>query len=258
MKHFLEVTLAICQRTLLKTLRRPVALTFSLVQPLMWMGFFGFLFADYRLPAAGATERYIDFLAPGVCAMTVLFGASQAGVMWIRDLQTGFLARLLDTLANPAAILAGKLLADVLRLLVQAAAVLALALLLGARFTPSIPALALGGLCLALFAIAFASLSSLIALYAQTPETMGAYIHVVNMPLLFTSTALVPTRQMPEWLARLAQWNPLSLAVDAWRGALLLGEIPAWGQIWPLGLLAVGLYLVATQRLQAASSIDPG
>lgn len=256
MNHFLEVALAICHRTWLKTLRRPVALTFSLVQPLMWMGFFGFLFASYRLPATGTTERYLDFLAPGVCAMTVLFGASQAGVLWIRDLQTGFLARLLDTPANPAAILAGKLLADVLRLLLQAVVVLALALLLGARFAPSALAIVLGGLCLALFAIAFASISSLIALYARTPETMGAYIHVVNMPLLFTSSALVPTRQMPQWLAELAHWNPLSLAVDAWRAALLLGENPTWGQVLPLGLLAAGGFLLAARKLQALSALD--
>jgi len=251
MSPFLEVVLAIFHRTWLKTLRRPVALTFSLVQPLMWMGFFGFLFASYRLPAMGTAERYLDFLAPGVCAMTVLFGASQGGVLWIRDLQTGFLARLLDTPANPAAILAGKLLADVLRLLLQAVAVLALALLLGAHFAPTAPAVALGCLCLALFAIAFASLSSLIALYTRTAETMAAFIHGVNMPLLFTSSALVPRRQMPEWLAELARWNPLSLAVDAWRGALLLGEVPTWGQVWPLGLLAGGLYLLAARQLQA-------
>ena len=50
---------------------------------------------------------------------------------------------------------------------------------------------------------------------------MAVLIHLVNLPLLFTSTALVPARQMPDWLATIAAWNPLSLVVDLLRNALL-------------------------------------
>ena len=251
MTSWLEVCLAMARRTWTKTLRRPVVLSFSLVQPLLWMTFFGFLFAEYRLPEGLATERYLDFLAPGVCAMAVLFGASQAGVLWIRDLQTGFLPRLLDTPASPWALLAGKLLADGSRLLLQAGAVLGLALLLGVRLAPSLAGVALGAVALTLFAVAFASLSSAIALRARTPETLAAYIHVVNMPLLFTSSALVPTRQMPNWLAEISTLNPLTLAVDAWRGALLDGTVPSWpAQILPLVVLAALLFLLAIRELE--------
>jgi ABC-2 type transport system permease protein len=74
---------------------------------------------------------------------------------------------------------------------------------------------------------------------------------VVNMPLLFTSTALVPSRQMPEWLAALARWNPLTLAVDGWRGALLFGEAPSWtSQVLPLAVLAVVLYALASWAMR--------
>ncbi|HET9766782.1 MAG TPA: ABC transporter permease, partial [Thermoanaerobaculia bacterium] len=117
------VVWAICRRTWIKTLRRPVVLTFSLGQPLVWMLLFGFLFERYRVVELGAGFSYLDFLAPGVGAMTVLFGASQSGVGWIRDLQTGFLPRWLQAPASHHQLLLGKLLADVGRLIVQAGVV---------------------------------------------------------------------------------------------------------------------------------------
>ena len=246
-----DVVAAVAFRTWKKTLRRPVVLSFSLVQPLLWMTFFGFLFARYRLALDDPSITYLDFLAPGVCAMTVLFGASQSGIGWIRDLQTGFLPRMLQTPARPSAIIAGKVLADVARLLAQAICVLGLAVLLGARLRPIWTALPAAFLCLAFFGLAFSCLSSAIALRTRAQESMAVFVHVVNMPMLFTSTALVPDKQMPEWLAAAARWNPLTLAVDAWRGALLMGEAPSLaGQILPLAVVAGVLYAVAVRELK--------
>ncbi|RMH22681.1 MAG: hypothetical protein D6696_02745 [Acidobacteria bacterium] len=255
LRQDLEVVLAVCGRTWIKTLRRPVVLTFSLGQPLIWMLFFGFLFARYRLLDLDPRLGYLDFLAPGVCAMTVLFGASQAGIGWIRDLQTGFLPRLLNTPARPAAILAGKLLADVSRLLLQVAVVLALALALGARLRPAASAVAVAVLALVLFAVAFASLSSIIALAARAQEAMAAFVHLVNMPLIFTSTALVPQRQMPDALAAIARLNPLTLTVDAWRDALLFGHQPDASGLLLTALLAAVLFAFAARGLGRAAEL---
>jgi ABC-2 type transport system permease protein len=83
---------------------------------------------------------------------------------------------------------------------------------------------------------------------------MGTFVHLINMPLLFTSTALVPARHMTAWLAAVARWNPLSLAVDAWRGALLWGEPPSLtATALPLAALATGLFLVALAQTRAAA-----
>lgn len=252
---FLDVTWEICRRTWIKTLRRPVLLTFSFAQPLMWMAFFGFLFQRYRLGDFGDKVTYLDFLVPGVCSMTVLFGASQAGIGWIRDLHTGFLPRLLNTPASHHALLFGKILADVLRLLGQALVVVLLALLLGARLSPAWVALLPALLSLALFAAAFSSLSSALALRTRTQEVMAAFVHLVNLPILFTSTALVPVRQMPEWLAVAARWNPLTLTVDALRGALLFGEMPSPGQVLPLVALAGLLYALAAREMRGIGAL---
>jgi ABC-2 type transport system permease protein len=223
----------------------------------MWMLFFGFLFHRYGLDELmqelGMQERrlsYLDFLAPGVCTMTVLFGASQSGIGWIRDLQTGFLLRMLLCPAAPGAVLLGKILADVVRLLGQALAVLLLGLLLGARLHPLLPALPLALLAVALFAAALASLSCTIALRTQAQEAMAAFVHVINMPLLFTSTVLVPHKQMPDWLAAVSRWTPLTVTVDAWRGALLLGKMPSLLAILSLAVLALLLFLAALSAIK--------
>lgn len=240
---------AVARRTWVKTLRRPVTLTFSLVQPLLWMTFFGFLFHRYEIAGAPAGLRYLDFLAPGVCAMTVLFGASQSGIGWIRDLQTGFLPRLLQSPASPVALLGGKVAADVVRLLAQAAAVLLLALALGAEVTFRAGSALPGVLSLAAFAAAFSSLSCALALRTRAQEAMATFVHVVNMPMLFTSSALVPTKQMPAWLAGIAQWNPLTLTVDALRAALLPGYETGWAGVAALAAVASALFALAALEM---------
>jgi len=247
---FLDTGWALARRTWRKTFRRPVLLSFSFAQPLMWMLFFGFLFDRYELVEFPDEVRYVDFLAPGVCVMTILFGASQSGIGWIRDHQVGFLSRMLQTPASPWAMLAGKVLADVTRLLVQALLVLVLALAVGARLAPNPQLLGLGLVALALFAIAFSCLSSAIAFLTRAQEAMAVFVHLVNMPMLFTSSALVPGKQMPEWLARVAAWNPLTLAVDAWRAALLGHGSIDFMDLGPLALLALALFVIAGRAMQ--------
>ena len=234
-----------------KSLRRPVQLAFSLVQPLWWMLIFGFLFHRFALGAEYARLSYLEFLLPGVCAMTVLFGASQAGIDLVRDLQTGFVQRMVRSTAHPGWVLGGKLAADVARLLAQALAVALIGVLLGARLWIDRGAVLAAALGLALFAVAYGSLSCWIALRTRQPESMAVFVHVLNMPLLFTSTALVPARQMPGWLAAVAQWNPLTLVADALRQALLLGRMPDAARLL-LPLLALAALLFALARHEMA------
>ncbi|HEY0015689.1 MAG TPA: ABC transporter permease [Longimicrobium sp.] len=237
-----------------KSLRRPVPLAFSLVQPLWWMLIFGFLFHRYDLGPGYFRIPYLTFVLPGICAMTVLFGASQAGIDLVRDLQTGFVQRMVRSTAHPGWILAGKLAADVSRLLAQALVVGMIGKMLGARLWIDWGAVLVGGVGLALFAAAYGSLSCWIALRTRAPESMAVFVHVLNMPLLFTSTALVPSRQMPGWLAAVAQWNPLTLVSDALRQALLFGRLgETWGMLLPLAILAALLFALARHAMARAA-----
>ena len=250
----LRIVSSVCGRTWMKALRRPVVLSFSLVQPMIWMLFFGFLFQRYRVERPGGEIRYLDFLLPGICAMTVLFGASQSGIELIRDMQTHFLERLLNTPADRRLLLIGKLAADVTRLLAQATLVFLLGLVVGTRISPSLPGVALSTVALGLFGFAFSALSCTIALLTRVPESMAVFVHVVNMPLLFTSTAFVPSRQMPAFLSSLSEINPLTLAVGALRGSLLFEEVPSLSRcLLPLALLALVLFGIASAALTRAA-----
>lgn len=228
-------------------------LLFSLVQPLMWMAFFGFLFHRYEVDDAGYLP-YRDFLLPGVCVMTVLFGASQSGAGLVRDMHTGFLGRMLDTPAPPEFLLAGKLFADLVRLLGQGLAVGLLGVALGASLHPDAAALALNLAWLAAFALAYASLSCLVALRFRSQEALSAFIHLLNMPLLFTSTALVPYRHLPDCLKALAAWNPLSAAADGLRVGLGQGGAAPTGRgQLVIAVLATGLPILAGVSLARLS-----
>ena len=242
------------RRSWLKSLRRPVPLAFSFVQPLWWMLIFGFLFHRFTLGPGYERLSYLEFVLPGVCVMTVLFGASQAGIDLVRDLQTGFVQRMVRSTAHPGWILGGKLTADVARFLAQAIVVGLLGRMLGARLWIHGGAVFVAGIGLALFAVAYGSLSCWIALRTRAPESMAVFVHVLNMPLLFTSTALVPTRQMPAWLAGVAQWNPLTLVADALRQGLLFGRMGDVGRMLPpLLVLAMLLFALARHAMARAA-----
>jgi len=246
-----QIAAAVCLRAWRGTLRHPVTLSFSLLQPLMWMLFFGFLFYRYRIVELDPALAYIDFLLPGVCCMTVLFGASQSGVAYIRDIQQQLLGRMLQTPAGRGALLSGKLAADTVRLLLQALVVFALGTLIGANWQLD-PALLLRALALlVLFAGSFCAISCAIALLTRRNEAMAAFVHFINMPLLFTSSVLVPVRQMPPWLEHIARLNPLTHVADSLRAALL----PGWAApplVHDVFLLcfAVGAFLLAYLILQ--------
>jgi ABC-2 type transport system permease protein len=236
-------------RSWLKTIRRPVPLTFSFVQPLFWMLIFGFLFHRFTLGPEYEGLSYLDFLLPGICAMTVLFGASQAGIAIVHDLHTGFLQRMVRSTRHPVWVLTGKTVAEVTRLLLQAFVVALLGIALGARLRIDPPALLVALLALALFALAYASLSCWVALETKAQESMAVFVHVVNIPLLFTSTALVPASQMPTWLETLAQWNPLSLVANTLREALLLGQMPNAANLLPLLAISAGFFALASRTI---------
>jgi len=245
---------ALCLRVWRRVWRRPVTLTFSFAQPLFWMAFFGFLMQRFPLGELPEDVSYLTFLLPGICALTLMQGSTQSGVGLVRDFQRGFLQRMLATPALRGEIHLGLLVAEVSRMHLQALVVAFLGLALGAqlKFAPGALPLALSAtVC---FAVAFSSLSCVIALRARAPEPMGTFVHLVNMPLLFTSTALVPTKQMPDWLAAISVFNPLTLCVDALRSALVFGESP---DPIGVGVLVVLAAVLSAWAIRELSVLEP-
>ena len=239
-------------------MRRPVTLAFSLGQPLFWMAFFGFLMQRFPLGELPTDVSYLSFLLPGICALTVMQGSSQSGVGLIRDLQTGFLQRILATPAPRGWVHAGRLVAEGTRMHVQAIVVAFLGVLLGAKMQVAIGPLMVAVAMSMAFGIAFSSLSTVVALRARAPEPMGTFVQLVNMPLLFTSTALVPAKQMPSWLGSIAAYNPLSMVADGLRDALIFGTPPIALHLAVLVTLAGVLSGVAVREMERLGTTPGG
>ena len=230
--------------------RRPVILFLSFLQPLIWMTFFGFLFQRFPVNhLQGTSIQYIDFLLPGICGMTVLLGSSQSGISLIRDSQTGFLERTMITALDLHSFLLGKVTADVSRLIVQAFVVTLLGIMLGAVVRISLTTF-FSFSFLVLFGLSYSLLSCWIALKTESQEALSAFIHLVNMPIFFTSTALVPLKAMPSWLEHVALWNPLTLAVTPVRGAML-SQSSWWSSqaFIALSLMSISFYWLAWKSL---------
>jgi ABC-2 type transport system permease protein len=162
-------------------------------------------------------------MTPGVLAQSVMFVAIFYGVtlVWERDL--GLLNKLLSTPTPRSAIVLGKAFSAGIRGIIQALAVLVLALIL--RVDISLNPLRLLGVfvIIILFGMCFSSLSMCLASLFRTRERVMGIGQAITMPLFFASNAIYPVSLMPKWLQVIAAINPLSYIVDALRVLLLPG-----------------------------------
>lgn len=248
----LEPMLFVARRSITAAVRRPVVLTFSFVQPMLWMALFGLLFERTVAIGGDIDVDYRTFVAPGIATMTLLFGASQSGTTFVRDIQTGMLGRMVQTPTHVSALLGGKLAGDGLRLAIQMLVVLLCGIAIGADLEVRAIHLPVALVALASLFVLLASISCLLAVLARSPELMGAYVHVVNMPLLFTSSALLPRRSLPEWLGPVAAGNPLTIASESLRALLLDGPPPSHLALGVQCAAALGAFACACAGLHRA------
>jgi ABC-2 type transport system permease protein len=244
---FLTKALWIARAEALKLRHDPTELVTRAVQPALWLLVFGQVFARTRAIPTGGLP-YLDFLAPGILAQSVLFIAIFYGLSAIWEKDLGILDKLLVSPTPRPALALGKALAAGVRALAQAVLVYALALLLGVGVDWRPWALAGVALVVVLGAALFASLSLVIACLVKSRERFMGIGQVLTMPLFFASNAIYPLALMPAWLQAVSRANPLTYEVDALRGAMLTQGTSAYGFGPDVGvLLAVtaGLVLLA-------------
>ena len=242
---FLGKALAIARIEALKLRHDPTELAMRVVQPALWLLVFGQVFTRARAIPTGDLP-YLDFIAPGILAQSVLFIAIFYGIsaIWERDL--GILHKFLVSPTPRAALVLGKALAAGVRALAQALIVYGLALLLGVRLAWSPWAVGTVALVVALGAALFATFSLVIACLVKTRERFMGIGQVLTMPLFFASNAIYPIALMPGWLQAVSHANPLTYEVDALRAAMLAQGASAYR----LGV-DVGVLLAATAGLVA-------
>jgi ABC-2 type transport system permease protein len=185
---------------LAKSLRTPMLVTASLLQPVIWLVLFSQTFkglADTRQFQSLGYTSYVAFFTPGMVVLSVLFTALQSGIATITAIDAGVMDKLLTSPIRRSSILLGRITADASTMLAQGAIILGVALGLGARVkTGFAGALALLVLAV-LFGIVWASLSNLIALRTRNAElTMVAGLFL-TLPALFLSSAFFPSRCCP-------------------------------------------------------------
>jgi ABC-2 type transport system permease protein len=230
---FLSETFLLYQRSMKILTRRPIAIYFSLIQPVIWMLLFGQIFN--RIAGANAAafggKSYFQFFVPSVLLQTLLFGAAQSGIGIINDMQSGFLNKLLTTPVHRMSILLGRILGDLTRMSLQGSLIVLIAWLAGQLQTERVRyengllgVLAALGIAL-LFGLGLASLNVFIALKTRHTESTFLIANFLTLPLLFTSSAQLPVTLLPDWLQLVARFNPVTYAIDSMR--VLLNGVQA-------------------------------
>jgi ABC-2 type transport system permease protein len=225
--RYLAKTLTIADLEVRKLRHDPTELVTRAVQPMLWLLVFGEVFTRVRAISSGNLP-YLDFMAPGILAQSVLFVAIFSGIaiIWERDL--GIVHKFLASPTPRTALVLGKALSAGVRALSQALIVYALAALLGVHINWNPLALAGVVVLVLLGAACFATFSLIIACLVRTRERFMGIGQVLTMPLFFASNAIYPIAMMPGWLQVIARGNPLTYQVDALR-ALMLGTSSSSG-----------------------------
>ncbi len=235
---FWETTFVIAELEARKLRHDPTELLTRAIQPALWLLIFGEVFTRTRAIPTGGLP-YLDFMAPGILAQSVLFIAIFYGiaVIWERDL--GIVHKLLASPVPRAALVLGKALSAGVRGLSQAVIVYVLAWLLGVDISWSPVALLAVALVVILGSACFSTLSLIIAALVKTRERFMGIGQVLTMPLFFASNAIYPLAIMPGWLQLGARLNPLTYEVDALRALMLRGGTSTFGIGLDVGVLIV-------------------
>jgi len=206
------------------------------VQPAIWLLIFGEVLAQIRAIPTGKMP-YVDFMAPGILAQSVLFIAIFYGIaiIWERDL--GIVHKFLATPTPRSALVLGKALSAGERGLAQAVIVYILALALGVHLSWDIASLMLVVVTIILGSALFSTFSLIIACLVKTRERFMGIGQILTMPLFFASNAIYPISIMPGWLQVISQINPLTYEVDALRALMLTSGPTVYGVSFDLVFL---------------------
>jgi ABC transporter DrrB family efflux protein len=227
-------------RQMRKVLRRPMYVVYLFVQPVIFVLLFRYVFGG-----AINTGRvsYVNFLMPGIIVMTAVLGALTTGLGLTEDLKAGVVDRFRSLPIARSAVLFGRTAADLATNVVTVIVMLLIGFAVGFRPTQPPYQVALAVVLVLAFAYVFSWISAFIGLSLRDPETVQSVGLIWVFPLVFASSAFVPTSSMPGIVHTFADINPVTLTVDAAR-ALTIGRghalAPALGTLaWLAGLLLV-------------------
>jgi len=218
----------------------------SIVQPLMFLLALGFGFGPVF--AKAGQGNYIQFLASGIIAMSVLFTSIFSGMEIIWDRQFGFLKETLVAPVSRLQIMVGRTLGGATVAFLQGTIVFFISLIAGFRPVSGVGIL-IGFVSMAMMAVIFTAVGIAIASKMDDPHGFQMIMNFMVQPLFFLSGALFPLDGLPKALGSVIYGNPLTYAVDAMRGAFTgtahfgLGPDMMVLTVVMIGFLSLGAYL---------------
>ncbi|MER5374166.1 ABC transporter permease [Streptomyces sp. NPDC002553] len=231
-------SLVVAKRNLIRMSRIPEMVIFGLIQPIMFVVLFTYVFGgSMQIGGSTSATDYKNFLMAGIFAQTVTFATAGAGAGIADDMHKGLIDRFRSLPMARGAVLTGRTLADLVQTALTLLVLAVVALLVGWRpgsdgSTNAGRVLAAFGLLL-LLGYAFTWIGALIGLTVRTPEaaTSGGLIWL--FPVTFISNAFVDTSNMTPWLRHIAEWNPFSATVQACR-VLFANPGQSPSDAWPM------------------------
>jgi ABC transporter DrrB family efflux protein len=246
-------TLAITRRNLLVWFRVPAYLFFTVIQPVIFVLMFRYVFGGaIHVNVPGG---YVTYLMPGIIAQTAAFACFGTAIALAQELQKGVIDRLRSMPMARSAVLTGRLVADTLRMTVTILVVVGVGYAVSFRFQNGAgPAILMVVLAVVL-GIACCVIAAFTGLAIKDEESVQAFGLIWLFPLTFLSSAFVPISSMPGWLQAFANNQPVTFVVNTMRALAIGGPIEAdlWKSIvWLAGIFIVFVPLAVRAYKRAA------
>jgi ABC-2 type transport system permease protein len=233
-------TWVIFRKHMHKFLRNGTELGGTLAAPLLLAVTFGAGMNQIVDASALGGADYLTFITPGILAFTALSGAINAGMTSLEEKIRGYLKEYLVAPIPRTSILLASALSGAVKTVAQSLLILGIAVIFGAGLTTDAAGLATATLSLLLFVAAFVGFANGMALRSKSIGGYHTLLFLLNLPLLFLSSALYPLDAMPAWMRVVAYLNPTTYVVEGLRHGLYAnGGLPVWLIFAVLGAYAL-------------------
>ncbi|HEX6527527.1 MAG TPA: ABC transporter permease [Streptosporangiaceae bacterium] len=217
-------TLIITRRNLLVWLRVPAYIVFTVVQPVMFVLLFRYVFGG-AIPVQ-VQGGYVNFLMPGIIGQTAAFATFGTAIALAQELKKGVIDRLRSMPMARSAVLAGRLVADTSRMLITILIIVGVGYAVGFRFSNGVGGAIAMVVLATVFGMAICCIAAYTGLAIGDEESVQAFGMIWLFPLTFVSSAFVPIQSMPGWLQAFAKNQPVTNVIDAMRSLALGHGLP--------------------------------
>jgi len=228
-------------REMKRFLRVKARVVGSLLMPIFFLAFLGLPMSFISARQIPGGVGYLDFLAPGIVGMTLLFAGTMSGASVIWDKEFGFLKEVLVAPVNRFSVILGRSLGGMTTAIIQALIIVGIAVAMGVKLS-SVSGFFLALIIMIFTCATFTGFGLIIATKLGNLEGFMAIMNLIVFPIFLLSGALFPIQSMPSWLRYIMYIDPLTYGVDGLRGTLIgISAFPLWLDFTVLIILCVAL-----------------